>query len=343
MKLSGNEHLHNKKTAIFTPVAPSNKLENNSPLQSTQSDDLSVKDTEFREALKTNPTPIAILDDERTMTHLNPAILAKTGYKEEDLAGRKFTEFLSLKSSYCFSTKIEKLETKPHKNIELSFICRDGNILPLNVTLFSHDNGEKKEPIIIAFEPSHLTQSEATINILSGLIPICATCKKIRNEQGVWEPVETYIEKQSEAAFSHGFCNPCGTKLYGNMFTPSTQNENPSSPPESTELQNNTPNTNQDPSSILEYYQTLISALTDIEKIESEQPNPSKTSNPEIKILQGLLPICSACKKIRNEQGVWEILEAYIMSHSNAEFSHGYCPDCVEKMLDEIEKLHPEK
>lgn len=51
----------------------------------------------------------------------------------------------------------------------------------------------------------------------------------------------------------------------------------------------------------------------------------------EIKTLRGLLPICSFCKQIRNDEGCWQQLESYISAHSDAEFSHGICPACLEK------------
>ena len=51
-----------------------------------------------------------------------------------------------------------------------------------------------------------------------------------------------------------------------------------------------------------------------------------------IKTLKGLLPICSSCKKIRNNQGDWDNLELYIETHSDAKFSHGFCPECLEKL-----------
>ncbi|MEM8963625.1 MAG: ATP-binding protein [Acidobacteriota bacterium] len=50
----------------------------------------------------------------------------------------------------------------------------------------------------------------------------------------------------------------------------------------------------------------------------------------EIKVLEGLLPICSSCKKIRDDDGEWNELESYIDEHSEAEFTHGFCPDCLE-------------
>ena len=59
----------------------------------------------------------------------------------------------------------------------------------------------------------------------------------------------------------------------------------------------------------------------------------------EIKTLKGIIPICSYCKVIRNEEGVWEKMEAYISDHSDANFSHGICPKCLEIEREKIEAL----
>lgn len=56
----------------------------------------------------------------------------------------------------------------------------------------------------------------------------------------------------------------------------------------------------------------------------------------EVKILQGLLPTCSGCKKIRDEAGNWTQIESYIRKHSEAEFSHGICPDCLKRLYPEF-------
>jgi len=53
----------------------------------------------------------------------------------------------------------------------------------------------------------------------------------------------------------------------------------------------------------------------------------------EIKVLSGMLPICAWCKKIRDDQGYWSKLEAYLSAHTDAQFTHGICPDCTTKML----------
>ncbi len=54
------------------------------------------------------------------------------------------------------------------------------------------------------------------------------------------------------------------------------------------------------------------------------------------KILRGLLPICAHCKKVRDDQGYWTRIEDYISRHSEADFSHGFCPDCIEKHYAEL-------
>jgi hypothetical protein len=51
-----------------------------------------------------------------------------------------------------------------------------------------------------------------------------------------------------------------------------------------------------------------------------------------VRTLKGLLPICSSCKKIRDDQGYWNHLEMYIREHTDTEFTHGLCPECVKKL-----------
>ncbi len=55
-----------------------------------------------------------------------------------------------------------------------------------------------------------------------------------------------------------------------------------------------------------------------------------------IKVLGGLIPICSNCKKIRNDKGYWDLLEGYIQQHSQAKFSHGICPDCANLLYPDV-------
>jgi len=61
-----------------------------------------------------------------------------------------------------------------------------------------------------------------------------------------------------------------------------------------------------------------------------------REAHDQVKILSGFLPICASCKKIRDDQGYWNQIEAYIVDHSEAEFSHGICPDCSQELYPEI-------
>lgn len=61
-----------------------------------------------------------------------------------------------------------------------------------------------------------------------------------------------------------------------------------------------------------------------------------KDALDKVKTLSGLLPICASCKKIRDDKGYWNQIEIYIGSHSNAEFSHSICPDCLKKLYPDF-------
>ncbi len=56
----------------------------------------------------------------------------------------------------------------------------------------------------------------------------------------------------------------------------------------------------------------------------------------EVKTLRGFIPICASCKKIRDGEGLWQQIEDYIMAHSDAEFSHGICHECEERLYPEL-------
>jgi PAS domain S-box-containing protein len=55
----------------------------------------------------------------------------------------------------------------------------------------------------------------------------------------------------------------------------------------------------------------------------------------EVQVLEGLLPICANCKRIRDQRGTWQVLEVFLQAHSEAKFSHGICPDCLRKLYPE--------
>lgn len=88
---------------------------------------------------------------------------------------------------------------------------------------------------------------------------------------------------------------------------------------------------------------SIVFTAEDISKRKQDQEEKEKLIKElqkalaEIQTLRGIIPICTYCKKIRNEEGVWRQLEVYIHDHSSAEFSHGLCPECFEKQMAAID------
>jgi len=80
---------------------------------------------------------------------------------------------------------------------------------------------DAKEELIIG-----LQEAQEEVNLLSGLLPICATCKKIRDDNGYWNRMESYISSHSKAEFSHGICPDCAQKSFPDLYKEITENNN---------------------------------------------------------------------------------------------------------------------
>ena len=80
----------------------------------------------------------------------------------------------------------------------------------------------------------------------------------------------------------------------------------------------------------------FIGSCTDVTERVEAQAALAAAQAAQIRTLHGLLPICMFCKKIKNDQGYWEVLEHYIHEHSEADFSHGLCPDCFPTYLSRM-------
>jgi PAS domain S-box-containing protein len=84
-----------------------------------------------------------------------------------------------------------------------------------------------------------------------------------------------------------------------------------------------------------------IGSCVDVtERIEAQQALAAAQA-AEVESLRGLLPICSYCKKIRDDQNYWQQIETYISRHSEAKFSHGICPECADRFMADLKSSHP--
>ena len=80
--------------------------------------------------------------------------------------------------------------------------------------------------------------------------------------------------------------------------------------------------------------------VVDLQQSLAERVRALEDALAKVKLLHGLLPICSYCKKIRNDQNYWQQVETYIAEHSEAQFSHSICPDCYhDRVRPQLEQL----
>jgi hypothetical protein len=93
----------------------------------------------------------------------------------------------------------------------LSFVFFNG-VIGLYYGKAKQENLAKEELIL------NLQKALAEIKTLSGMLPICAWCKKIKNDEGYWQKIETYIKSHSDADFTHGICNDCEKKVYSDYY-----------------------------------------------------------------------------------------------------------------------------
>lgn len=73
--------------------------------------------------------------------------------------------------------------------------------------------------------------------------------------------------------------------------------------------------------------------VVELQQRLAERVRELETALAHVKHLNGLLPICAYCKKIRNDQNYWQQVESYVAEHSDAQFSHGICPECYDSVV----------
>ena len=134
------------------------------------------------------------------------------GHTKDELIGKNmFDVFPDIKDSEFHQTYQRALSSQTSQHVEIHYPAWD--------CLYINHIIPTEEYLCILFEDiTEQKKAEEEITILRGILPICASCKKIRDDKGYWNSVEAYIEKNSEVQFSHVMCEECMAKLYGKEF-----------------------------------------------------------------------------------------------------------------------------
>ena len=201
------EHLAGQITSLLKKIFG---LEKTAAVQSQLKDALIASEKSLSAILEMNADGIVIVDTEGLILYVNPAAEKLFGKKEEDLLG------------YPFGFPVLSDESK-------DIIIRQGNTLVDVALRVAHVQWKQKPAFQLSLRDiteriqmqeerekiiKELQAAMENIKMLSGLLPICSSCKKIRDDDGYWNQLEGYIQNHSIATFTHSVCPECFPKLY---------------------------------------------------------------------------------------------------------------------------------
>ncbi len=202
---------------------------------------LSASERRLDAIIKTVPDIIYRLDADGRFTFISDSV-KQYGYQPEALLGNSVIDLVYDEDRAKAKGKLNERRTRERRtsSFEVRLVTKDQISVPFEIFsvsaegLYSAENPtqdtfmgtqgiarditkrklaeEEREKMI-----TDLQDALENIKTLSGLVPICAACKKIRDDKGYWNQIESYIQKHSNAEFSHGMCPDCSDNLYGNQ------------------------------------------------------------------------------------------------------------------------------
>jgi len=194
---------------------------------------LRESEEKYRDLVENINDIIYAVDEHGVMTYVSPVIESFIGYSPPEVIGRSFIEFIYPEDLQRIRKSFQRLLSGHGEANEYRVLTKSGEIRWMRTSsqpVFIGDRvigvqgvladiterkraEEEREQLVL-----ELQDTLAKVKILSGLLPICASCKKIRDDEGYWNQLETYIQEHSQAEFSHGICPECAKKLYPEYF-----------------------------------------------------------------------------------------------------------------------------
>lgn len=150
-----------------------------------------------------------VLIKDGKVTEVNPSGCEMFGYDEEQFLNQPAISFIAPESRELVASHIASDYTLPYNTVGLK---KDGTVFPLQIRGRTIIYKGLKTRVTALRDLTLEKEAEEEIKTLQGILPICASCKKIRDDQGYWGQIEKYISDHSEAVFSHGLCPDCQQK-----------------------------------------------------------------------------------------------------------------------------------
>ena len=192
-----------------------------------ENEDLRREGALFRSVFTEGNLGIAMIDIDLRLEHVNPTLANMLGRSAAELVGMLIADIThpdDLDNSQELARSLFKGEISAYR-VEKRYFRKDGSLIwaHLTATAIRDDSGkplfglamiedisarwllnQEREQLI-----AQLKDALANVKTLSGLLPICAWCKRIRDDNGSWSDVEHYVRRETDADFTHGICPDC--------------------------------------------------------------------------------------------------------------------------------------
>ena len=197
---------------------------------------LRISEAKFQGLLESAPDAIVLVDVRAVIVLVNAETETIFGYDRKELIGKSIAMLIPEHLRDLHTEHVEDYLSNPRirpmgRDLNITAQRKDGSQLPVDIKLSPYETQdgqfvisiirditerrrieEEREKLI-----SELQNALEKVKTLSGMLPICASCKKIRDDEGYWKQIESYITEHLEAVFSHGICPECKEKLYPDL------------------------------------------------------------------------------------------------------------------------------
>jgi PAS domain S-box-containing protein len=290
----------------------------------------------YKYMVNTIPDSITVCNLEGIVIFTSPQTARMHGYSSpEELLGKRITELIAPQEHEKTIAMLEKIRRDGiSKDIQHSLIRKDGSAFQgeISSTLIRDEFSKQEMILSIARDITERKQAEDSIRHLATfpqLTPVLIIEFNVKEEVLFINPAMKAVQEQRSIQEPRQFIPPEWSRRL----------LEPLSIEKSMDIQEITiaGRVFDEHISFIEEFQTLRIYATDItetKRLEEEREkliDELQDALAQIKTLQGILPICMFCKKIRDDKNYWHRLEAYISDHSETQFSHGVCPECAKK------------
>lgn len=188
-------------------------------IQTNKQDQIDANLRRLATVVRDSNDAITVQDFEGNISAWNKGAIKMYGYSEAEALSMNIRDLIpseQKREALAIVNRIKKGGEKEVESFETRRLTKSGQVIEVWLTITALVDNHGK-PVGIATTERDISKFKASlkkIKQLEGLLPICASCKQIRDEKGNWNQIEQYISEHSNVKFSHSICTNCAKKLY---------------------------------------------------------------------------------------------------------------------------------